>query len=181
MWCAKNQQPFCACIRLMNSKSKGSAPAVGLPFELDHFLPFRLSVLGNRVTRAVARVYAKRFQLSAPEWRTMAVLGRYGAMPAHGVIEHTAMDKVRVSRAVARLLASGRITRRADASDRRRVILDLTPAGRGVYTQIVPLALAVESELITDLTPDERKVLEGVMRKLEARTAGDFAEEDIEI
>src|SRR5713101_4485196 len=161
MWCAKNQQPFCACIRLMNSKSKGSAPAVGLPFELDHFLPFRLSVLGNRVTRAVARVYAKRFQLSAPEWRTMAVLGRYGAMP--------------------RLLASGRITRRADASDRRRVILDLTPAGRGVYTQIVPLALAVESELITDLTPDERKVLEGVMRKLEARTAGDFAEEDIEI
>src|SRR5216683_2435450 len=156
MWCAKNQQPFCACIRLMNSKSKGSAPAVGLPFELDHFLPFRLSVLGNRVTRAVARVYAKRFQLSAPEWRTMAVLGRYGAMPAHGVIEHTAMDKV-------------------------RVILDLTPAGRGVYTQIVPLALAVESELITDLTPDERKVLEGVMRKLEARTAGDFAEEDIEI
>src|SRR5712692_8534160 len=132
MWSAKNQQPFCACIRLMNSKSKGSASAVGLPFELDHFLPFRLSVLGNRVTRAVARVYAKRFQLSAPEWRTMAVLGRYGAMPAHGVIEHTAMDKVRVSRAVARLLASGRITRRADASDRRRVILDLTPAGRGI-------------------------------------------------
>src|SRR5260370_23787420 len=111
----------------------------------------------------------------------MAVLGRYGAMPAHGVIEHTAMDKVRVSRAVARLLASGRITRRADASDRRRVILDLTPAGRGVYTQIVPLALAVESELITDLTPDERKVLEGVMRKLEARPAGDFIDEDVEI
>jgi DNA-binding MarR family transcriptional regulator len=167
--------------RLMNSNSKGSAPPAGPPFELDHFLPFRLSVIGNRLTRAVARVYANRFQLSAPEWRTMAVLGRYGAMPAHGVIEHTAMDKVRVSRAVARLLASGRLTRRADANDRRRVILDLTPAGRAIYTQIVPLALAVESELVTDLTPDERRVLEGVMRKLEARTAGDFIDEDVEI
>jgi DNA-binding MarR family transcriptional regulator len=165
----------------MNSNSKGSAPTAEAPFELDHFLPFRLSVIGNRVTRAVARVYAKRFQLSAPEWRTMAVLGRYGAMPAHGVIEHTAMDKVRVSRAVARLLASGRITRRADVDDRRRAILDLTPAGRAVYTQIVPLALAVESELVADLTPEERKVLEAVMRKLESRTAGDFAEEDVEI
>jgi DNA-binding MarR family transcriptional regulator len=167
--------------RLMNSNSKGSVPPAGPPFELDHFLPFRLSVIGNRLTRAVAKVYANRFQLSAPEWRTMAVLGRYGAMPAHGVIEHTAMDKVRVSRAVARLLASGRLTRRADANDRRRVILDLTPAGRAIYTQIVPLALAVESELVTDLTPDERRVLEGVMRKLEARTAGDFIDEDIEI
>src|SRR5579863_9877072 len=101
----------------MNSNSKGPAPPPGPLFELDHFLPFRLSVLGNRVTRAVAHVYAKRFQLSAPEWRTLAVLGRHGAMPAHGVIEHTAMDKVRVSRAVARLLASGRITRHADAND----------------------------------------------------------------
>jgi len=165
----------------MSRKSKVSTPAAGAPFELDHFLPFRLSVLGNRVTRAVARVYAKRFQLSAPEWRTMAVLGRHGAMPAHGVIEHTAMDKVRVSRAVARLLASGRITRRADANDRRRVILDLTPTGRAVYTQIVPLALAVEAELVTDLTIEERKVLEGVMRKLESRSAGDDVEEDIEI
>jgi DNA-binding MarR family transcriptional regulator len=165
----------------MNPNSKGSAPPAGPAFELDHFLPFRLSVIGNRVTRAVARVYARRFQLSAPEWRTMAVLGRHGAMPAHGVIEHTAMDKVRVSRAVARLLASGRITRRADTSDRRRAILDLTPAGRAIYSQIVPLALAVESELITDLTPEEREVLEGVLRKLEARTAGDFAEEDVEI
>jgi DNA-binding MarR family transcriptional regulator len=165
----------------MNSNSKGSAPSAGPPFELDHFLPFRLSVIGNRLTRAVARVYARRFQLSAPEWRTMAVLGRYGAMPAHGVIEHTAMDKVRVSRAVAGLLAAGRVTRRADANDRRRAILDLTPAGRDVYSQIVPLALAVESELVTDLTPDERKMLEGVMRKLESRTAADFGEEDLEI
>jgi DNA-binding MarR family transcriptional regulator len=164
----------------MNSNSKGSAPVAGPPFELDHFMPFRLSVIGNRVTRAVARVYAKRFRLSAPEWRTMAVLGRYGAMPAHGVIEHTAMDKVRVSRAVARLLAAGRITRRTDANDRRRVILDLTPAGRAVYAEIVPLALAVEAELIADLTPEERKVLDGVMHKLESRTAGDFGEEEEE-
>src|SRR5229473_1961263 len=146
MWCAKNQQPFCACIRLMNSKSKGSASAVGLPFELDHFLPFRLSVLANRVTRAVARVYSRRFQLSAPEWRTMAVLGRFGPMTANSVVERTAMDKVRVSRAVARLLARNRVSRRTDPDDRRRAILDLTPEGRMIYGKVVPMVLAVESE-----------------------------------
>ncbi|HEX7966946.1 MAG TPA: MarR family transcriptional regulator, partial [Stellaceae bacterium] len=89
-----------------------------------------------------------------------------------------------VSRAVARLLASGRITRRADPEDRRRAILDLTPAGRAVYDQIVPLALAVEAELISDLTEEEQAILNAVMRKLEARTAGDFADDaddDVEL
>jgi DNA-binding MarR family transcriptional regulator len=153
----------------------------GASLELEHFLPFRLSVLGNRLTRAVARVYARRFRLSAPEWRTMCVLGRYGPTTANDVVEQTAMDKVRVSRAVARLLASGRITRRTDPKDRRRAILDLTAEGRAVYDRIVPLALAVEAELITDLSPQERETLDAVMAKLESRTAGNFAEEDIEL
>lgn len=155
-----------------------TSPAGSRPLELDQFLPFRLSVLGNRLTRAVARVYAERFQLSAPEWRTMAVLGRYGATSAQDVVERTAMDKVRVSRAVARLLASGRITRRADDKDRRRAILDLTAAGRAVYDQIVPLVLAVEAELVAELTAEERATLDTLLRALEACIG---SEQDTEI
>ncbi len=145
---------------------------------LERFLPFRLSVLSNRMTRAVAGVYARRFHLSAPEWRTMAVLGRYGAMTANSVVEHTAMDKVRVSRAVARLLAAGHVTRRTDAADRRRAILDLTTDGRTVYDRIVPLVLAVEAELLADLGDEERKILEAAITKLEARTTKDSAVDD---
>ncbi len=157
--------------------SDGGAP----PLDLEHFLPFRLSVLANRVTRAVARVYARRFQLSAPEWRTMAVLGRYGAMTANSVVERTAMDKVRVSRAVARLLAHERVTRRTDPDDRRRAILDLTPEGRAVYAKVVPMVLAVENELLSGLSTEERQLLDQVVRKLEERTAGDFAGGEEEI
>ena len=151
---------------------KGPAPPAGPPFELDHFLPFRLSVIGNRLTRAVARVYARRFQLSAPEWRTMAVLGRYGAMPAHGVIEHTAMDKVRVSRAVARLTSAGHLTRRVDPADHRRAILDLTPQGTTTYQQIVPWLHAFQDEILSTLRADERDALESMLVKLEQRSAG---------
>ena len=99
------------------------------PLALEEYVPFRISVLANRMTRAVAAVYGKRFRLSAPEWRTMAVLGRYGALSGNSVVERTAMDKVRVSRTVAKLVTSGLITRRSDPEDRRRAILDLTPKG----------------------------------------------------
>ena len=140
-------------------------------FAISRFTPFRLSVLSNRMTRAVARVYMKRFKLSAPEWRTMAVLGLLGAMTANGVVEHTAMDKVRVSRTVTRLLRTGHITRRTDPLDRRRAILELTPKGLGVYRQIVPRALAVEAEILQDLTDAERAAFESAIDKLEGRVA----------
>jgi DNA-binding MarR family transcriptional regulator len=143
----------------------------GSGFAIEHFLPFRLSVLSNRLTRAVARVYSRRFRLSAPEWRTLAVLGRYGAMSANSVVDRTAMDKVRVSRAVARLTTAGHITRHTDPADRRRAILDLTPQGTNIYQQIVPLVRAVEDDIMQTLSAEERHTLERVFTKLEARSA----------
>lgn len=150
--------------------------------DLERFLPFRLSVLGNRVTRAVARAYAQRFSMTAPEWRALAVLGRFGAMTPQDLVERTAMDKVRVSRAATRLAGRRLVTRRADPIDRRRAILDLTAEGRAIYAQIVPLALAVEAELVADLSAAERAMLDAAIRKIEARAAttepGD-AEDDL--
>lgn len=37
--------------------------------ELDRSLPYRLSVLSNRLSHAIARCYETRFQLSVTEWR----------------------------------------------------------------------------------------------------------------
>jgi DNA-binding MarR family transcriptional regulator len=72
--------------------------------ELESFLPYRLSVLSNTVSGVIARSYSERFGLSIPEWRVMAVLGRYPGLPAADIAVRTAMDKVQVSRAVARLV-----------------------------------------------------------------------------
>jgi DNA-binding MarR family transcriptional regulator len=164
----------------MKRIATGPPPTDGAALDLEHFVPFRLSVLANRVTRSVARVYARRFQLSAPEWRTMAVLGRFGPMTANSVVERTAMDKVRVSRAVARLLAHERITRRTDPDDRRRAILDLTAEGRAVYSAIVPMVLAVESELLGMLAAEERRQLGEILDKLEQGTAEEAGAEEEE-
>jgi DNA-binding MarR family transcriptional regulator len=125
-------------------------------------------VLSNRLTRRVARFYGERFKLSAPEWRTMAVLGQQGAMSANAVIAQTTMDKVRVSRAVAKLLKAGLITREADPQDRRRAILNLTSAGLEIYRQIVPLVQEVEAEIIGELSGTERTVLDSALAKIEA-------------
>jgi DNA-binding MarR family transcriptional regulator len=134
--------------------------------DLDSFVPYRLSVLSNRVSSAIASEYSERFGLTIPEWRVMAVLGGTPGLSAREVAERTAMDKVQVSRAVARLLSAKRIQKEADGEDGRVTRLKLSPKGRTIYDEIVPLALHLEELFLSALTPAERKAFDTLMTKL---------------
>jgi DNA-binding MarR family transcriptional regulator len=135
--------------------------------DLDRFLPYRLSVLSNKVSDAIARLYSERFGLSIAEWRVMAVLGQTPGLSAGEVARRTAMDKVQVSRAVAALAGTRRVQRDGDETDGRVTRLSLTPKGRAIYDEIVPLALHLEAVFLAALTPAEHKMLDGLMEKLD--------------
>jgi DNA-binding MarR family transcriptional regulator len=150
----------------MPTRSKSDAPTL----DLERFLPYRLSVLSNTVSEALATLYGERFNLSVTQWRVIAVLGRYPDLSAVEVAERTRMDKVAVSRAVAELIDSGRLDRQTDRLDRRRSVLNLSVEGRRVYEEIAPLALACEARLLSALSAKERDALEGILDKL--TTAG---------
>jgi DNA-binding MarR family transcriptional regulator len=138
---------------------------------LEHFLPYRLSVLSNTVSGRIARSYEARFQLTIAEWRVMAVLGRFPGLTAAEVTERTAMDKVQVSRAVARLKRTQRIEQRAVEGDRRARHLFLTEQGRAVYSEIVPMARDYEQRFTAGLSAAERTQLERLLDKLAAAAA----------
>jgi len=139
--------------------------------DLDHFLPYRLSVLTNRVSSAIARHYADRFGMTIPEWRVMAVLGQGGELSAREVAQRTAMDKVQVSRAVASLVTAKRVQRQADGTDGRVSRLSLTRKGSAIYDEIVPLALHLEELLLAPLSSAERSALDALMLKLARQIA----------
>jgi DNA-binding MarR family transcriptional regulator len=144
--------------------------------DLDRFVPYRLSVLTNRVSSAIARHYSERFNLSIPEWRIIAVLGQNPGLSAREVAMRTAMDKVQVSRAVASLLSAGRITKQAHVSDGRIAHLSLSSKGRAIYEEIVPLALGLEARFLSVLTRTERQTLDQLISKLSA-TSLDLGED----
>ncbi len=136
--------------------------------ELERFLPYRLSVLSNRISQSIASAYAARFGIGVTEWRVIAVLGRYSGLSANEVAERTAMDKVAVSRAVARLLERGLLQRDTHGDDRRRSVLELSKAGYDVYDEVVPLALGFERQLLSPLDAGERAMLDALLSKLDA-------------
>jgi DNA-binding MarR family transcriptional regulator len=133
---------------------------------LESFLPYRLSILANRVSRAIARRYAREFDLSIPEWRVIALLGRRPGLTAGELAEAAEMDKVAISRAVARLATAGRIAARADPRDARRQILTLSAAGARVHARIAPVALECERRLVAALTTAEKAALDGLIDRL---------------
>lgn len=134
--------------------------------DLEHFLPYRLSVLSNRISQAIATRYAQRFGIGVTEWRVVAVLGRYPDLSAGEVAARTAMDKVAVSRAVARLLERGLVQRDTHGDDRRRSVLALSRSGQRIYDEIAPLALDLERRLLSRLDRDERAALDALLDKL---------------
>ncbi len=137
--------------------------------DLERFLPYRLSVLTNLVSGAIASVYEERFELTIPEWRVIAVLARFPGLSAAEVAAHTRMDAVAVSRAVTRLLRAGRIRRSIAADDRRRSILRLSAAGESVYREIAPVALRYEHSLLEGTGDAEVERLDALLSKLTAR------------
>jgi DNA-binding MarR family transcriptional regulator len=138
------------------------------PLQLEHFLPYRLSILSNRVSQAIARAYQDRFGLSMTEWRVMAVLARYDGdgLSAREVATYTEMDKVAVSRALTHLVTARRVARRTHDGDKRRSVLRLTAAGWKVHDGVAPLARAHEREMLAQLTTQERRTLGKILDKL---------------
>jgi DNA-binding MarR family transcriptional regulator len=133
---------------------------------LEDFLPYRLAVLSHTVSTKIASVYDKRFGLTIPEWRVIAILGRFPGLSAVEVAERTMLDKVAVSRAVTKLIKNGRLDREFADADRRRSILNLSEEGRKVLDEIAPLALQFEHDLLHGISDEDFAAFNVVMERL---------------
>jgi len=151
-------------------KSPETRPDLSDPgqFELENFLPYRLSLLTNTISQGMAESYRETHDIRIAEWRVLAVLGRFPGLSASEVTERTAMDKVAISRAVKSLEEKGLLERRADRDDRRRQSLFITHgAGQAVLKDVVPLARRYETALLSALNESEMTSLLNIMAKLQ--------------
>ena len=134
---------------------------------LDTFLPYRLSIVNNKIRHALSSTYSRQFDLSPIEWRVLAVLGQNEKMSADEICRFTETDKVAVSRAVSKLLGKKRISRKRSSFDRRRSILRLTEHGLSIYESIVPRVLQLEDRLVEGLSQRERREFCKLLGKIE--------------
>ncbi len=129
-------------------------------------MPYRLAVLAAEVSQCLASIYMGRFNLSIAEWRIVATLGDQAPLSAREIGGRASLDKVQVSRAVARLLRADLIVRQTAHHDRRYSQLQLSANGRRLYREIVPLAKAREQLLLESLSAHDRAALDRIIQAL---------------
>lgn len=145
----------------------GEPAAPGL--DLSIFTPYRIVVLGRRMSEALGAAYAGE-GLTIPEWRVLAVVSQASSVAARDVVARTPMDKMAVSRAVASLEAKGLIARAAVA-DRRVSALELSERGRLVFDRVSAIALDYEAEILRGMSETERRAFFDGLARLESAAA----------
>ena len=145
-------------------------PNLGPIGRLEDFIPYKLSVVANRVSQSVGKLFEAEFNIQIPEWRILMALYAYGRLVFNEVVAKTSMDKARVSRAQRRLADLAMITTSSDPHDKRKLILALTATGRKMCTDILPRAAERETWFLSVLDHREHRQLDVILDKLMSRS-----------
>lgn len=137
-------------------------------FHLSSFLPYRLAVLSERVSRRLSVEYGRTHGLAVAEWRVLVHLLRCGAVSIRDIHNCVNLEKPRVSRAVSRLEAEGLVQKTQGDGDGRLVAISLTDAGRTVLADIIPAATRIERHLTDAVSPEDLDTFFHVMERMHA-------------
>lgn len=135
--------------------------------KLEEFLPYRLSVASETVSRALSETYKSSHGLSNAEWRVIATVGQYPGLCAREIGRHSHMYKVKVSRAIAKLERRQLISIRTNPEDKRETFIHLSDEGTRIYEELAPRALSFEQDLISRLDRQELETFNRILARLQ--------------
>ena len=109
------------------------------------------------------------FGLTQPQFGALECLGHLGAMTIGQLSRKMLVSGGNMTCVVANLQKEGLVRREAAASDRRSIIVDLTPKGRSLFEEIFPKHATFISEVAKALTEQEQEQLAVLLKKLGTR------------
>lgn len=126
----------------------------------------RISRLGVLLDRERRAAFADH-DITVWEFDVLAALRRAGASLSPGqLLRETLVTSGTMTNRVDRLAARGLVERTPDPSDRRGVLVAITDAGRVRIDGALAALLVRERQLLEALSPGDRAVLAGLLRRL---------------
>lgn len=137
---------------------------LGMTFDLDHFLPYQLSLAATQVSRRFEARYGELTGLTVAEWRVMAHLAGSGVVSVRDIHTRVNLHKSVVSRAASRLQGEGLVRKSEHGNDRRLVELELTARGKSLMDRLSVVAHEFQAELMAELGSDAPAFLSALNR-----------------
>lgn len=137
--------------------------------DLDGYIPFLISAIGNKWSRSSSGLYLKEFGVGVTEWRTIAMLAIEPRITAYRICQVIGLDKAAASRALKGLEERGLVKSWQEDPQNHRKLVELTPEGWALHDRIIVVARKREGIMLADLSRDEVATLAGLLRRLHKR------------
>ena len=106
--------------------------------------------------RSALRPCLARLGLGSGQPKILGYLSRNGASGQRQLASYYDVDPAAICRMLDSLQKGGFVTRRPDEADKRRDLIELTPAGREAYRKWQACCLDMEEQMLAGFTPEER-------------------------
>jgi DNA-binding MarR family transcriptional regulator len=134
-------------------------------FKLEDHLFFYFSQILARRTRAInARL--RPYGLDYPRWRVLAVLQEHSGATMGQLADLTSVDRTTLTRTLGLMEEARLVARQERESDRRSLVISLTPKGRRIFARILPLTLAETDRALTGFSSAEIAALRGRLKRI---------------
>lgn len=104
--------------------------------------------------------------MTPPQFAALAKLHEVGETSQNQLGSLVAMDAATIKGVIDRLKARGLVELNGHKEDRRRLVVNLTAAGRAKIAELLPLAAQISEETLAPLTTRERATLLRLLAKL---------------
>ncbi|WP_199523129.1 MarR family winged helix-turn-helix transcriptional regulator [Pararhodobacter sp. CCB-MM2] len=137
--------------------------------DLDGYIPFLISAIGNKWSRSSSGLYLKEFGVGVTEWRTIAMLAIEPRITAYRICQVIGLDKAAASRALKGLEERGLVKSWQEDPQNHRKLVELTPEGWALHDRIIVVARRREALMLSDLSRVEVTVLAELLRRMHKR------------
>jgi MarR family transcriptional regulator, organic hydroperoxide resistance regulator len=153
-----------------NRSGSDSAQDVALArhsrLDLSDFFPYLINRVGSAL---VARFSAEALDgkhLSIAMWRVLAALSNDGGLRQIDVADMTSIEVSTLSRLITRLVQNGLVSRTRSTTNSREVTVQLSPKGKALVAQLIPIAEALQDTATQGLSKQEMAVVKRALKRM---------------
>ena len=134
-------------------------------FKLEGHIFFYFSQILARRTRAI-NAQLRPHGLDYSRWRVLAVLQEHSGATMGQLADLTSVDRTTLTRTLGLMEEARLVAREERESDRRSLVISLTPKGRRMFARILPPTLAETDRALTGFSPAEIAALRDRLKRI---------------
>jgi DNA-binding MarR family transcriptional regulator len=151
-----------------NDRGSKAVRVASRHLDFETHLSFLIVSLANKISSSASIAYKRQFGAGVMEWRVLAMVAAHPGVTAKSISQVSGVDKSSISRATHLLIKQGYLKATDDASDTRRTLHVLTPAGYKLHARIFAASMDRKRTLLTGFSETEHRQMIAFCHRLMA-------------